>query len=94
MISCQPIKVLQNFPHSHHIFWVTFFVEYIARDSHSLNTLTALQFYTPKAYLVWINLDFYTFSLFIIPDFMKYQTTFSRSILLKFNQCEEGDGVK
>jgi len=35
-----------------HIFWLTFFVEYIARDSHFLNTLTTLQFYTPKAYLV------------------------------------------
>ena len=53
-----------------------FFVEYIANESHSLNTLTITQFYTPKVYLDWINPDFYTLFFLNIPDFMRYKQMF------------------
>ena len=60
------------------------------RASHFLNTWTIIQFYIPKAYLEWINPDCSTFFLLNIPDFMRYKTMVSRSILVKLKQCEEG----
>ena len=60
------------------------------RASHFLNTLTIIQFYTHKAYLDWINPDCSTFILLNVPDFMRYKTMVSRSILVKLKQCEEG----